>query len=218
MKTTLSSIPKKSPVLTEKQRACTIGFILGDAHLEKNGSHHRLRFDHAAREREYVLWKHRLLAPHVGLFRDSHVLDKRSIKPSRKCRFDSRTLPLFDTFYNEFYRGKEKIVPGHIGELLTSRWTLLTWFLDDGSRRTDSAALRLHTNSFSLAEVQLLRQALIHNWGIDCAIHSARARNDKRDSGYILHLGARAGAAERFCAIVKPLCAQECPTMLYKFL
>ena len=113
---------------------------------------------------------------------------------------------------------KRKTVPKDVESLIKNEWTLLTWFLDDGSRRSDCAALRLHTNSFSREECQLLVSALRENFAIDCTIHKAPNPGDERDCGYILHLGVTSGAAKKFSALVKPLCAQECPSMLYKFL
>ena len=35
--------------------------------------------------------------------------------------------------------------------------------------------------------------------------------------GYLLHIGAQGGQAEKFCDLIKPLARQSVPTMLHKF-
>jgi len=86
---------------------------------------------------------------------------------------------------------------------------LAVWYLDDGALRKDCSAFRLHTNSYTLSEVELLQQTLFVNFSVTATIH-------KQGKGFILHIGAKNSQAKKFCNIIKPLVASTMPTMLYK--
>lgn len=113
-------------------------------------------------------------------------------------------------FRKIFYVGNRKRVVSKISRYITSPLALAVWYLDDGGKRTDWEAYRLHTNCYSLAEVEVLKEGLKKNFGITSAIH-------KGGKGFSLYIGARGGQADRFCAIVKPVVSSRIPSMLYKF-
>ena len=108
-------------------------------------------------------------------------------------------------------------MPKTIGERLVSDLALAVWYLDDGARRVDSRAFRLHTNDFPLKSVLLLQQTLLQNYGVTCTIQKQDRSRRADERGYLLAIGAKNEEAERFSAIVKPLVAKMVPTMLYKF-
>ena len=67
-------------MLRKTQDQLLVGAILGDSHVERNGSNCRVRFEHATRQREYVYWKHKMLSPHAGKVTETQVTDKRTKK------------------------------------------------------------------------------------------------------------------------------------------
>lgn len=109
-----------------------------------------------------------------------------------------------------FYKNNKKIVPADIMLHLRSKLALAVWYLDDGALRVDSKAFRLHTNSFTLPEVELLKQTLLSNFDIQSTIN-------KQGNGSILHIGSKSSQAENFSNLIKPFVASEVPSMLYKF-
>ena len=200
-------------MLSSTQNQMLYGAILGDSHVEISQSLRRktrVRFDHAAQERDYIEWKNRALAPYATSIREVEVFDKRTGKCYKKVRFDTLTLSIFNRFRKIFYIGNTKIVPSNVSHCLVSPLPLAVWYLDDGGKKTDCKAYRLHTNCYSLPEVEVLREALRKNFGISSAIH-------KQGKGFLLYIGARNGQADRFCEVVKPVVSSEIPSMLHKF-
>ena len=203
-------------MLTELQRDLLCGSILGDAHVERNGPNCRVRFDHSIRQREYVRWKWGVLAPHSRRFVEYTTVDRRNGMAYRKCRFNTATASCFNVYRQSFYGSGGKCVPKDIHTLLSSPAALAVWYCDDGALRVDSRAFRLHTNSYSLGCVELLKDTLLVNYGIRCAIHQQRNAGGG-EGGFILHCGSRHSQAEKFSALVKPWVTLNVPSMLYKF-
>lgn len=196
-------------MLSNTQNQILYGAILGDSHVETSQSlkcKARVRFDHAAQERAYIEWKNRALAPYATPVREVTVFDKPTGKCYKKVRFDT----LFNKFRTIFYVGNTKIVPSNVSHYLTSPLALAVWYLDDGGKKTDCKAYRLHTNCYSLPEVDVLKDTLIKNFGISSAIH-------KQGKGFLLYIGARNGQASRFCEVVRPVVSSKIPSMLHKF-
>lgn len=208
----------KNMCLKKREKELIIGFILGDCSVERNGANCRLRFDHSRLQLDSCRWKHRILSPHCGKFTEYDSWDKRTKKYYAKCRFYTWTRPYFNVYRELFYPAGEKQIPESIGDLLTSEWTLAAWFLDDGSRRTDCAALRLHTNSYRKEECSLLSEVLEKNFSISSTLHRARPRNkiggEERD--WILHIGG--SGAERLDFLIRPIIKAQFPQFLYKCL
>jgi hypothetical protein len=84
---------------------------------------------------------------------------KRTGKIYDTVRFYTYSLPCLNTFYNLFYPDGKKIVPLNIGSLLTPLG-LAYWISDDGSWEKNKKYVQLCTDSFTLAEVNLLIQTL----------------------------------------------------------
>jgi hypothetical protein len=69
--------------------------------------------------------------------------------------------------YELFYIDGKKIIPSNINELLTVH-SLAYWLCDDGSFCKSTHRVRLCTESFTLAEVNLLIQTLNTKWDLKC--------------------------------------------------
>ena len=246
----------KINMLSPSQKNIIIGSCLGDAHVERNGKNCRLRFQQALKQKPLLCWKHSILQPHALALREYPQYDKRTKKTYHKIQFDTRTLPVFNEFRDMFYLDGRKRLPYNIINLLRDPLVLAVWFMDDGARRVDSLAFRLHCNDFELHSVETLQIALMHNFNIDSTIHrqqnlrkehmwskmvthlrcvtpvnhtgthstplytidtSKTCDNGALRKGYILHIGAKDGAGQRFNNLLKPLVSKTVPTMLYKF-
>lgn len=142
------------------QKDIILGSLLGDGHLEKNGNHHRIPFDHSSKQREWILWKWEALKPYVTKVVEYQVVDKRTGKVCEKIRFNTSTHPLFSEYHRLFYDGKRKRIPAKLQSLLATPLSLAVWYLDDGALRPDCKAFRLHTKNFSLGEVHSLQKLL----------------------------------------------------------
>ena len=90
-------------------------------------------------------------------------------------------LPCFKPIYNLFYLDGKKIIPSNIGELITPLG-LAYWLCDDGGLCGNST--RLHTNSYTLAEVNLLAQVLNDKFNLKCSIL-------KNGTGFVIRISTK---------------------------
>jgi len=191
--------------LSCKQKEILIGTLLGDAHLEKNGNHTRLRISHTESQENYLRWKH-LKFNNFACENPRFVeeIDKRTKKVYKSWHFSTYSINVFDFYRKLFYKGKIKIIPNNITELLNSPLSLAIWYMDNGYKRNDCNALRLSTDSFQLNEQKLLQKCLKDNFGIENKLHKKR----EKWNIYIPN-----SETVKFCRIVEPYIV---PEMKYK--
>lgn len=195
-------------VLTKCQRAALIGTILGDAHLEKNGRYVRLKIDHSIKQQAYVEHKYKIFREHAaGIPKIVSVADKRTLQIYKHVRFNTKSISQFVKYRSLFYSDGRKIVPDQISEILISPLALAIWFMDDGARRTDCKALRLHTSAYSFLENTLLVNTLRKNFDIKSKIHKVK------EGSYTLYIPSN--EAKKFCQLIEPYII---PSMRYKLL
>lgn len=83
--------------------------------------------------------------------------------------FTTRSLSIWNTFYNMWYSSGIKCVPENISMYLTPI-SLAYWFMDDGGRT--GSGIHLNTNAFSLSDVERLCHILNDKFNLKCTIHS----------------------------------------------
>ena len=162
-------------MLTKEQEEILIGALLGDASIEYNGPSCRVRFDYGIKQCDYAYWLANKLHPYSQKITKYDVFDSRTEKVNQKIRFYTSTKSIFNQYRSMFYSNfgsSKNSVPLDIKDRLSSKLTLAIWFLDDGAKRTDSKAYRLHTECFPLKTVQLLQEAVFENYGIESTVNS----------------------------------------------
>lgn len=87
------------------------------------------------------------------------ALDKRYGKSYTSIYFQTSCLPCFNELHELFSVDGKKQVPSNIGDLLTIEG-LAYWIADDGGWIKSKGHVILSTNSFTLAEVELLVSVL----------------------------------------------------------
>lgn len=119
--------------MSKRERSIIIGTILGDAFLQKTGKRNaRLRFEHSAKQREYIFWKWRELKRYMQdrpkrIERFNPIWKKRYVY----YRCQSHASPEFGKLRAMFYHDHQKQIPNNIKKFLTSL-ALAVWFMDDG--------------------------------------------------------------------------------------
>lgn len=204
----LSKEYKEGCELTPEQKEILIGVILGDGFLEKLNvrSNTRLKIDNTYPDQEeFVNTLRKLFDPITNM--EPKILtrtDKRSNKVSQSIFFWTLTLPCLNFYYELFYKDRIKLIPSNIGELLTEKG-LAFLLMGDGFYRKDRGGVLICTDSYSLADVQLLRTVLIEKFGLVASIQK------RREDVYRIYINKT--STEKLIDLVKPYFI---PRMFYK--
>ena len=167
----LSTKERDALVLPSYLKEVLIGLILGDAHgrcksLKKKAA--LFIFKQSIIHKDYL---YHLFA----LFKDfcpgvpslTSYKDNRNDKVYNSVVFNTYTASCFIELYNLFYIDNIKIIPSIIGELLTPV-SLAYWICDDGSYNKVGKYVTLCTDSYQLAEVELLIEVLNKKFNLNC--------------------------------------------------
>lgn len=164
---------------TQLQKDILVGCLLGNANLQTdNGQLWRAQFLHKAIHLPYI--EHKYLA--LKEFCNQKPLyasyyDEKTKKTYDRYSFVTITTDNFRFWGNMFYKNQngiwKKKVPKNIKKFLTPR-ALAYWYMDDGALKWQghSNAVRLCTDSFSVSEVNLLKEALQENFQLKCSLQS----------------------------------------------
>lgn len=208
----------KRKYLTKKERAeftvptelkeILIGLTLGDLFIEKgeNAVNARLRFEQSTIHEDYINFLYKLFSRFCNMVPmiKIHAAAKKTGKVYSSIYFSTYSLPCFTEYYNIFYLDGRKIVPQNIGKLLTPS-VLAYWLCDDGNWHKVCQYVVLCTHSFTLAEVNLLAEALNKNFDLKCYV------NKHTSGGYIIIIPAY--SVTKLQGLLKDIMP---PMMLYK--
>jgi hypothetical protein len=181
---TLSKGEKETFSVSPELKAILIGLILGDANVQKDkraiNGNARLRFVQGTVHKEYLLKVYELFKDYcpAGPKLENLKPDIRTGKVYSSIHFNTYSLPCFNELYILFYLDGRKIVPLNIAELLTPLG-LAYWIFDDGGFDKSSQRVTLNTQSFTLAEVNLLAKTLNDKWDLKCTIY-------KNKNGFVI--------------------------------
>jgi len=193
----------KRIVLDEYQKAIIVGSILGDAYLEANWSktNYRMGIRHSVNQKEYVKWLYEILKPLV-------LTPPQYYEHTRSTWFRTISHSELSEWQKIFYRDKKKIIPKTIARYLSNPVTIAVWFMDDGNvvrqKGDETYGYHLNTQSFTIAENELLQSTLKRLWNIECTL--------QKNHGYTrLYILKR--SAQKFRNIVEPYII---PELVYK--
>lgn len=208
------SPPKKD--LSPRQKAIVWGNILGDGHLQlsPNQKTTRLRFDHSEKQQDYVNWQFSQLDWLCESVSPPKIVPERQYY---KCRAYTHYREELTPFHQLTYQPTKlpnrrfvKIIPENLQEHLKDPEALMVWYLDDGTLRLDGGACRLATQSFTLAEHEILQDCLKQNFNVTSVIE----KWTKGKSG--LYIPSRGGYAANFVNLFSETVVTEIPSMAYK--
>lgn len=155
--------------LTQYQKSLIIGTILGDGYLRlmEGRKNAFLEINHSFSQKDYVDWKFEILRS-ISLSRPK---TRKNSTGRIAYRFYTKQHPELTELYNNFYRDGSKIVPDNLS---LNSLVLSVWFMDDGSRCSDSD-FYLNTQQFEEKyQIKLL----------DCLREIKLKANLNRDKNY----------------------------------
>ena len=181
--------------------------VLGDAYLQKTGTlNARLRLEHRADHREYLIWKTQLL-PH--LFQGAPTfLDRVHPNTHRTysyVRQQSNASPYLGKIRMLFYPDGKKKIPESLARWLKSDIGFAVWFYDDGYYYVRDRSLYLYLGTVTRHEAEIAHATLRTNFDLHSTI------TDKKQKGFALYFPV----SERE-KIRKLLSKYPVPVMAYK--
>jgi len=173
---------KKEVQLDSIEWELAVGAILGDGNLRfvRKNRQANLIVDHGIGQKDYVLWKYRLMerwvmTPPKELYRVYH---KNMARELTSVRFSTISHPEFTALYNLFYKEGVKTIPENISEILVSPFSLAVWFMDDGNK--NHQAVFLNTQQFSVCGQKLLQECLLKNFNLHSKLNKHCVYNGKQ--------------------------------------
>lgn len=168
---------KNNIKLSSFLKQALIGLILGDVFVSRIKSHYNTRlvfYLSKDKHSDYLNYLYFLFEPYVGTEPKStnRKPDKRTGLTYDSLIFKTLAFPCFNEFYQLFYPNGVKIVPTNISEYLTEI-SLAFWIKDDGGKNSVGDLL-LHTNSYTLEEVELLISVLKNKFNLNCKVSKRR--------------------------------------------
>lgn len=213
-------------VWTEKQNAVLIGGLLGDLHIQKGKTQVgtcRLRFCHSTKQKEFVDWKYEVFKKDFcqttkPLFIESKTRHDYLFYTSYKKEFIAPHSSWYSIIENpdpDIGQQFVKKIPLNIADILTDPLALAVWYLDDGTKRSDTNSCRIATQFFLKEEHKLLQNCLYQNFHVDVKIEDW-GRSKSGEVLYSLAILSRTGQYQKFRDITYHVVKAEIPSMLYK--
>lgn len=150
--------------LNQFQKSMIIGTILGDGYLRivPGRQNAFLEINHTVNQKEYVMWKYEILK---GI-RAGAPKERNGNGGRKAIRFHTRQSEELTTIHFDFYQNGEKIIPK---DLKLDPLILAVWFMDDGSRCSESDVY-LNTQQFNDKNQKILLKAL-RDIGLDASLN-----------------------------------------------
>lgn len=201
---------KESLSLNLRQRELIVGSLLGDGtmRLGKGAQNVNFKVEHGLMQKEYVIWKYRILKQFVFTEpKISYRYDKSGRRYEKSWWFRTIRHPGFTKIYREFYEGEgyrngKKIIPAKIEKYLTPL-VLAVWIMDDGSFSRNRVDISTH--SFSLLDINILQRCFKDIFSLN-----ANYYNDF-DRGHRIYFNQ-----EETKKLVKIIGPYIIPSMMYK--
>lgn len=193
--------------LNKHEEAAVIGMILGDGYLQKTGRKNaRLRLEHSAKQKAYLLWKAALLPRFFQgkptVLTRIHPITKQSY---HYVRHQSSSSPELGKLRSIFYPEGKKHIPQSLERLMSSPLTLAIWHMDDGYYDQKDNDIYLYLGRVSEKEAKIASDAIKKKFDLENSI------TDKKVKGFVLYFSPR--VAQRFSQLIKKYIL---PEMAYK--
>lgn len=157
--------------------------ILGDGYLQKTGQKNaRLRLEHRADHREYMVWKASLLPQlfqgRPSFLKRNHPLTKRTYS---YVRFQSHSSPVLGKLRSKFYPDGAKKIPKDLKKFLKDDIALAIWYMDDGYYYARDKCAYIYLGTVTLEEAKIASESIYEIYRIHNRVL------DKKNKGFALY-------------------------------
>lgn len=193
----ISAIQSDYKHLTQDQVNVVIGSVLGDGCLDGRV----LYLNHSIKQEDYLNYKADFFANNIS--ESSYRTTKDG---HRTVRRRTRAFGEIKELRSLFYKGKKKIIPDNLKELLNPL-SVAIWYMDDGSKNGKNYG-KICTNCFTSEEVEFLSNTLNDLIGI--------TTYPQKDRDYfVIRIPVKNRSFEKFCDYIRDY-VPDC--MKYKLL
>jgi hypothetical protein len=209
---------KKTLKLTDLQRECIIGTLLGDATIMKPRKDYyfpNIKWEQAIKNQEYVNHLYQIMEPWVGTPPSIRNITGGGARDRQSIWFKTYQHPSFSHYNNQFYMEdpnlqgrRRKCIPELLHRWLTPR-VLAYWFMDDGT--LSSTGYMLNTQCYPMYEQKRAAYALGRVFDLEISIVKDRVNSLTKEPSYRLYINK--ASRDRFREIVAPYIV---PCMAYK--
>ena len=157
---------QKNPLLliSSDEHEMIIGTLMGDGSIRKRDKNSSIRFSHSIKQKNYCEEKKNILKE-FNLSEFNEKQTKNNYRQIHTIDFSTRSHPVFNYYYNLFYKNGIKFVTPEILKNITPRG-LAFWICNDGSYCKKQSYIILCTNSLSLEEHKLMKNFFKEKFGI----------------------------------------------------
>lgn len=179
-----------------------IGTILGDASLRQTKNYPKkasIYFGQSSEKKEYVEHLYAICKVNDLVkteIKERIYTDSRYNTENKSLQFNTKSMIELNFLADLFQdvNGK-KIIPADIKDYL-SLVTLAYWVCDDGLQ-VKKGGITLCTDSFTIEEINLLRDALKLNFNLETSIHNKKGKEGKSYNRIYIFLCANASKGAR---------------------
>ena len=205
--------------LNEIEHNLVLGTLLGDGSLRRPPTRvggraglSGLNVNHCIQQEDFVDWKFNVLKRFVPV-KPKECANPGFKKSSMAKRFITKYTEEFVEIYRMLYGTGKKMITESYLSMITHPIALAVWYMDDGSCGKKNYDCNIHTEGFSMAEVQMLSDWLKAKWGVEGAKpYSYKKKYKEKYKEYVM-LSFNAKARDKFFEIIKP---HIIPSMQYK--
>jgi hypothetical protein len=145
----ISAVQSDYKHLTDNQRSVVIGSILGDGYLDGRV----LYLSHSLKQEDYLNYKASFFGNDI-----SSSYYRKTKEGYQSVRKRTKAFGDIKQLREMFYKGKTKIIPNNIKEMLNPL-SIAIWYADDGSKGKGNWG-KIATCCFTIEECQLLSNSL----------------------------------------------------------
>lgn len=179
----------KDILLTDKVKQILVGTLLGDSTISKYRRdcesvkilNSRVSTTHSIKQKEYVKYLQELInqenlkCNYTEDLKEHHSkINNRTIVTFGQCSLSTTRNIVFNSWRDLWYPNNIKIVPRELVDTYLSPLAIAIWFMDDGSK--NNCSYYLHTEGFSIEDVNFLRGLLNSKYNINTCLHSMRGK------------------------------------------
>lgn len=165
-----SLVTAKPREISNTEMEVIIGSLLGDGNMRLNGRNASFCIGHGSKQKEYCLYKAKLLKNLNAKFSYSKrkVPDKRNgiLYETYWCRIGAN--PNFNPIYEEFYKNGKKHIPINLVKNYFSRLSLAILYMDDGNKTEHGYTIA--TMCFDREEINEFRAFLLLKFNLETSI------------------------------------------------